>query len=106
MNMTQIAIKMIKAKPKMLSSFFQDQSFMIDEMWFMSAFIVGSFHLAMAIHLYGQVSGAAFGIFATMRSFIKGNFKNRVHLVGYSHLRESTRALNKYLDWIEKNFPH
>jgi hypothetical protein len=105
-NTTQIAIKMIKANPKMLSSFFQDQSFMIDEMWFISAFIVASFHLAMAIHLYGQVSGAAFGIFATMRSFIKGNFKNRVHLVGYSYLRESTRALNKYLDWIEKNIPH
>ena len=105
-NTIQIAIKMIKADPKMMNSFFYDQSFMIDEMWYLTASIVTTLHVIMGIHLYNQVSGAAFGIFATMRSFIKGNFQNRIHLVGYAYLRESTRTINKYLDWINKNVPH
>ena len=105
-NTIQIAIRMLKANPKMMTSFFQDQSFMIDEMWYLAASIVTSLHIVMGLHLYNQVSGAAFGIFATMRSFLKGNFQNRIHLVGYSYLRESTRSINKYLDWISKNVPH
>jgi len=106
LNTIQIAIKMIKANPKMIASFFKDQSFMIDEMWFLSAGIVISLHVVMGLHLYNQVSGAAFGIFATMRSFLKGNFQSRIHLVGYSYLRESTRNINKYLEWISKNVSH
>jgi hypothetical protein len=39
-----------------------------------------------------------------MRSFMKGNHSSRVHLVGYTHLREYTRKLNKYLDYIQNNF--
>ncbi len=106
LNTIQIAIKMIKANPKMINSFFHDQSFMIDEMWYLTAIIVVSLHVVMGLHLYNQVSGAAFGIFATMRSFLKGNFQSRIHLVGYSYLRESTRSINKYLEWISKNVPH
>ena len=102
-NMTQIAIRMLKSDPKVMTAFFQDQSFLVDEMWFLTAILVVGLHIVMAFHLYSQVSGAAFGIFATMRSFMKGNWQNRVHLVGYSYLRESTRALNKYLDWVQKN---
>ncbi len=102
-NMTQLAIRMIKADPKMMTAFFQEQGFLVDEMWFLTAILVIVLHLVMGIHLYSQVSGAAFGIFATMRSFMKGNWQNRVHLVGYSYLRDSTRALNKYLDWLQKN---
>jgi hypothetical protein len=102
-NMTQIAIRMLKADPKILSAFFQDQAGIIDEMWFLTALLVVILHIVLGLHLYNQVSGAAFGIFATMRSFMKGQYQNRVHLVGYSYLRDSTRALNKYLDWIQKN---
>jgi hypothetical protein len=54
------------------------------------------------IHLYGKVSTPAFAVFATMRSFLKGNAHNRIHLVGYSYLRDDCRKINKYLDHIQK----
>lgn len=102
-NTTQLALKMLKADPKVLSTFFQEQNFLIEELWVLTGILVVGLHLLLGLHLYGQVSGAAFAIFATMRSFLKGSWQNRVHLVGYSYLRESTRSLNKYLEWVQKN---
>ena len=55
------------------------------------------------VHLYGKISGPAFAIFATMRSFLKGNYHNRVHLIGHYYLRNDCRKINKYLDHIQKN---
>lgn len=55
------------------------------------------------IHLYGKVSGPAFAVFATMRSFLKGNYHNRVHLIGFSYLRNDCRRINKYLDHVQKS---
>lgn len=52
-------------------------------------------------HLYAKVAGPAFAIFATMRSFLKGNYHNRIHLIGYSYLRNDCRKINKYLDHIQ-----
>lgn len=60
-------------------------------------------NLILAVHLYGRISGPAFGIFATMRSFLKGNTKARVHLIGHYYVRKQCRYLNKYLDYIERN---
>ncbi len=57
----------------------------------------------LAVHLYLKVSGPAFGIFATMRSFLKGRYNARVHLVGFYYLRPQCRKLNKYLDYVQKN---
>lgn len=54
------------------------------------------------IHLYSKVSAPAFAIFATMRSFLKGNYHNRVHLIGHYYLRDDCRKINKYLDHIQK----
>ncbi|OIQ19733.1 MAG: hypothetical protein BM556_04420 [Bacteriovorax sp. MedPE-SWde] len=54
--------------------------------------------------LYSKVSAPAFGVFATMRSFINGRYSARVHLIGYSYLRNYTRMLNKYLDHVEKEY--
>lgn len=54
------------------------------------------------IHLYAKVSAPAFAIFATMRSFLKGNYYNRVHLIGHYYLREDCRKINKYLDHVQK----
>lgn len=54
--------------------------------------------------LYSKVSGAAFAIFATMRSFMKGDYNARVHFIGFSYLREFSRAFNKYLDHLHKNY--
>jgi len=53
-------------------------------------------------HLYGKVAGPAFAVFATMRSFLKGNYHNRIHLVGHYYLRDDCRKINKYLDHIQK----
>ena len=105
-NTMQIALRMLKADPKIVSTFFQDQSVLVDEMWWLTGILVVGLHILMGFHLYAQVSGAAFGIFATMRSFMKGSLQSRVHLVGYSYLRDSTRLINKYLDWLQKNLPH
>ena len=55
------------------------------------------------IHLYGKISGPSFAVFATMRSFIRGNYHNRVHLIGHYYLRDDCRKINKYLDYIQKN---
>ena len=105
-NTMQIALRMLKADPKIVSAFFQDQAVLVDEMWWLTGILVVGLHVMMGLHLYAQVSGAAFGIFATMRSFMKGSWQSRVHLVGYSYLRDSTRLINKYLDWLQKNLPH
>ena len=60
-------------------------------------------YFLMALNLYKKVSTPAFGIFATMRSFIKGRYDSRVHLIGYSYLRPQCRKLNKYLSEMQKS---
>ncbi len=60
----------------------------------------------LAFHLYEKVSGGAFGIFSTLRSFMKGNFGARIHIIGFDHLRNYTRIINKYLDYVEKTYCH
>ncbi|MBC7540282.1 MAG: hypothetical protein H7281_15775 [Bacteriovorax sp.] len=66
-----------------------------------------SMHILMycllGVHLYGKISGPAFAVFATMRSFLRGNYHNRVHLIGHYYLRDDCRKINKYLDHIQKN---
>ena len=63
-------------------------------------------HLVMycvfGVHLYSKISGPAFAIFATMRSFLRGNYHNRVHLIGHYYLRDDCRKINKYLDHIQR----
>lgn len=61
-------------------------------------------YLMFFYYLYGKISIPAFGIFATMRSFISGRYSSRVHLIGYPYVRNHTRTLNKYLDELEKNY--
>ena len=55
----------------------------------------------LAFHMYNKVSGAAFGVFSTMRSFLKGNYSARIHLIGYNVLRDNTRTINKYFEYLE-----
>ena len=84
--------------------FLQEQANIIDSVSTISIAVTVISYMLLAYHLYGQVSGAAFGIFSTMRAFLKGGYSNRVHLIGYTYLRQYTRAINKYLDYIERNF--
>ena len=60
--------------------------------------IVLAFHVVLyvilAFNLYSKVSTPAFAIFATMRSFLKGSYSNRVHLLGYNFIK-ATMQNNK-----------
>ena len=60
-------------------------------------------YMLLGYHLYSKIASPAFAVFATMRSFLKGNYHNRVHLIGFYYLREDCRKVNKYLDHIQKN---
>jgi hypothetical protein len=102
-SMIELATKTLKDQ-KSVSRFFTQQMFILDDIVGLTITLISTFYIFLGLHLYSKVSGAAFGIFSTMRSFMKGNHSSRVHLVGYTHLREYTRKLNKYLDYIQNNF--
>lgn len=102
-TMSDLAIKMLKDY-KATNKYLAEQMFIVDELVFLTVSLIVLFYTMLGLHLYNKVSGAAFGIFSTMRSFMKGNYSSRVHLVGYAHVRESTRKLNKYLDFVQNNF--
>jgi hypothetical protein len=101
-HMVELAQKTL-SNTKPLNKYFLEQMFVLDELVFLTVTLISVSYIALGFHLYNKVSGAAFGIFSTMRSFMKGNYSSRVHLVGYAHIREHTRKLNKYLDYIENN---
>lgn len=87
---------------KMMSYFFTKQTEVLQQV--LTVVMVGHLllYVALARHLYYKVCGPAFGIFATMRSFLKGNYSSRVHLIGYYYLRTHCRKLNRYLDQMQK----
>ncbi|HXH75845.1 MAG TPA: hypothetical protein VNJ08_12810 [Bacteriovoracaceae bacterium] len=88
---------------KAQNKFFAEQGFILDEIVYLTVFLVIVGYVMLGFHLYAKVSGAAFGIFSTMRAFMKGNHSSRVHLVGYAHIRDHTRKLNKFLDYTQNN---
>lgn len=89
------------SNPKIINKFFAHQTFILDEIILVAIILIAISYLTLGFHLYGKVSGASFGIFSTMRSFMKGGHFSRVHLVGYSYIRDNTRKLNKYLDYVQ-----
>lgn len=102
-NMIELAITNLKNDPS-VGEFFTKQKFIYEHIVGLGIGLSSILYIFLGFHLYSSVSGAAFGIFATMRSFMKGNYFSRVHLIGYSYIREHTRHLNKYLDYIQNNF--
>lgn len=101
-SMVELATKTLSDQ-KSVSRFFSEQMFIIDDVVFLTIVLISFSYILLGFHLYSKVSGAAFGIFSTMRSFMKGNHSSRVHLVGFAYVRDYTRKLNKYLDYIENN---
>jgi hypothetical protein len=87
---------------KEISMFLNDQ---LNVTKIVTEYLLG-FHVLMycvfGMHLYSKISTPAFAVFATMRSFLKGNAHNRIHLVGYSYLRDDCRKINKYLEHVQK----
>lgn len=103
-NMINLGISVIKQHNHSVTYFFKHQSYIFDSVHYFSIILTILVYGIQGISLYSSVSGAAFGIFSTMRSFMKGNFFARVHLVGYKHIRPYTRMLNKYLDYLQREY--
>ena len=85
-------------------NYFLNEQFIIADIavyFFISLHLI--FYFWLGVYLYSKVAVPAFAVFATMRSFLKGNYHNRVHLIGYYYLRNDCRKINKYLDHIQKN---
>ena len=101
-SMVELATKTLSDQ-KSVSRFFGEQMFILDDVVILTISLISFSYILLGFHLYSKVSGAAFGIFSTMRSFMKGNHSSRVHLVGFAYIRDYTRKLNKYLDYIENN---
>jgi hypothetical protein len=101
-NMIELASKTL-SNSKYSNDFFTNQMFIMDDVVGLTIVLITVSYLSLGLHLYEKVSGAAFGIFSTMRAFMKGNYFSRVHLLGFAHVRENTRKLNKYLDYIQNN---
>lgn len=102
-SMIELATRTLKDHSS-TTRFFSQQLFILDDVVGLTVFLITLCYVLLGVHLYSKVSGAAFGIFSTMRAFMKGNYSSRVHLVGYAYLRDYTRKLNKYLDYIQNNF--
>jgi hypothetical protein len=103
-NLVKLAISTLKANDRSIRHFILQQSELFEMATLLSMTTTIILFLILSLHLYAQVSGAAFGVFSTMRSFIKGNFSTRVHLIGYAYVRPYTRSLNKLLDYLQKNY--
>ncbi|MFP5385134.1 MAG: hypothetical protein ACLGHN_03595, partial [Bacteriovoracia bacterium] len=101
-SMIELATKTLPDQ-RGVSRFFREQMFVFDDTVLLTIVLISFCYILLGFHLYSKVSGAAFGIFSTMRAFMKGNYSSRVHLVGFAYVREYTRKLNKYLDYIENN---
>lgn len=101
-SMVELATKTLSDQ-KSVSRYFSAQLFILDDLVGLTIALITICYVLLGFHLYTKVSGAAFGIFSTMRAFMKGNYSSRVHLLGYAHVREHTRKLNKYLDYIQNN---
>ncbi len=103
-SILQLAIKSLKMAGKNSTYFLQEQYFIFNTMTWVAVGILIMGYFFLAFHLYNRVAGAAFGFFTTMRSFMKGSYHNRVHLLDFNHIRPYSRSFNKYLDYLQKNF--
>jgi hypothetical protein len=104
-NMVELAIQTLKTSNTGITSFLSGQQEILQTYTNIAILLTFLFYIILGFHLYSKVAGAAFGFFATMRSFMKGNFSARVHLIGYNHVRPQSRRLNKFLDYIQKKIP-
>lgn len=97
----ELSTNFLKATPSV--KYFLSEQFVVFDL---IVYLLISFHVAIhfsfGFYLYSKVATPAFAIFSTMRSFLKGNKSARVHLIGYSYLRDDCRKINKYLDLLSK----
>jgi hypothetical protein len=99
-QMIDLAVKAIPKNSGSVAYFLRNQEFVFASVRQFSVAAIVIAYFALAINLYAKVGGAVFAFFATMRAFMKGNRKARVHLLEYRHLRPQGRSMNKFLDHI------
>lgn len=97
-----LALKTLKLQSNSVTYFLQNQQPIFDSLTIVTLVTIFISYISLAAHLYGKVSGPAFGFFTTMRAFMKGKYYSRVHLLGYNHIRPYSRKFNKYLDYVMK----
>ncbi|HLW56468.1 MAG TPA: hypothetical protein VKY27_03730 [Bacteriovoracaceae bacterium] len=102
-NILKLALDLLP-DAKDYKSFFLGQIEIFEDIYIWIVLLTVALYGGLAFHLYDKMSGAAFGIFSTMRSFMKGNYSSRVHLLGFNHVRDYTRTLNKFLNHVTREF--
>jgi len=85
-----------------VSYFLEKGSYFVNFVLWGSMVLQMFLYTILATNLYAKISPPSFGVFSTMRSFMKGNFSARVHLIGYGFLRHYCRTINKYLDHVQR----
>jgi hypothetical protein len=101
-ELVDLALRSLSNDTGKIGYFFNEQKFIFDSISYVSFGVILVGYFMLSLHLYSKVSGAIFGFFTTMRSFMKGNTKARIHLLGYTHVRPHSRLFNKYLDFVER----
>ncbi len=104
LKIVELALAHISSQSMSINHFVSSQTDIIDTIITSTIALQAVCYTFLSYHLYAKVSGASFGFFATMKSFMKGNYDSRVHLIGYNHIRPFSRAFNQYLDFIAENF--
>lgn len=99
-----LALKTVYEEGKNVGSFIENQRYVFNSLSYALIATTFTSYLLLGFHFYAKVSGAIFAFFSTMRAFMKGNVKSRVHLIGYSHIRNHGRNFNKYLNYIEREY--
>lgn len=102
-KIVELSLATLNAAPS-INFFLNEQKDLLMLIMSITVSMLTVLYIWLALDLFAQVSGASFAIFSTMRSFMKGDYSARVHLIGYSYLRDSSRQFNKYLDFIQKNY--
>lgn len=87
--------------PSNIKVFILKQKEQLTSLVYFSSFIMFLLYAGLAFYLYSKVSGAAFGVFATFKSYMKGHYHNRVQLIGFNYLRPSTRMINRFLESVK-----
>ena len=102
MDLIKLSLQTLDSVPSTMT-FFNKQYNIFHSLIWIVLFVHSVMYVFLSLKLYDDIARPAFAIFATMRSFLKGNFDQRVHLIGFKYVRSQSRRINKYLDYIQEN---
>ncbi|MEI8347677.1 MAG: hypothetical protein WCG27_09425, partial [Pseudomonadota bacterium] len=102
-HLIELSIKTLKPEPT-ITYFLNRQGPIFESMIVLVLIFHVVAYVLLAFHLYDRISRPAFGIFSTLRSFLKGDYNARVHLLGLNFLRPQCRKINTYLDYLQEEF--